>query len=133
MTAVPTRRLGREVIPPVRGRNRTKGQLPPEPIRSPFQESAFCAWVAQAAPGDEAEYHRGFLILDLTPFGNPMDREARTELACVAARARDLAERGFIHLVQRRIAPGSFAYLAIARPHRGPRPIPSALLLEEAA
>lgn len=89
---------------------------------------------SQAAPGDELEYHRGFLVLDLTPFGSPMDGDARAELARVANRAFDLAERGFVHLVQRRIGVGAFAYIAIARPRPGGVPIPFAtLMIEEAA
>ncbi|MDX9859295.1 MAG: hypothetical protein RBS99_00115 [Rhodospirillales bacterium] len=135
------------VFSPVRGRNRAKslvlvpsgqsctsmGMNIPAPLRCPFTESRFCAWVAQAKPGDEVEYHRGFLVIDLTLPG-ALSRVARAELAVVAACAFDLAERGFIHLVQRRIGPSVFAYLAIARPHRGPRPIPfQDLMPEEAA
>jgi hypothetical protein len=101
------------------------------PQLTPTTETAFCAWLVQAAPEDEAEYHRGFLVLDLTPFGTPMDHEARAELARVAGLALDLAERGFIHLAQRRIGPGVFAYIAIARPQPGSRPIPLATLLPE--
>jgi hypothetical protein len=33
--------------------------------------------------------------------------------------AMKLAERGFVHLVQRRLAPDQFLYLAIARPRAG--------------
>ena len=97
------------------------------------REVDFCAWITQAAPGDELEYHRGFLVLDITPFGSPMDGDARAELALVADRAFDLAERGFIHLVQRRIGVGTFAYIAIARPHPGGAPIPFAILMTEEA
>jgi len=28
----------------------------------PLSEIEFCAWVAQAVPGDRLEYHRGFLV-----------------------------------------------------------------------
>lgn len=115
---------------PVRGRNRAKSFVlvrsdqsctsiemnNRKPIRCPFTESTFCAWAAQAAPGDEAEYHRGRLDVDLTPLGAPMERESRAELARVAARARDLAARGFVHLVQRRHGPDDYSYRVIARP-----------------
>ena len=33
----------------------------------PLSEIEFCAWVAQAVPGDRLEYHRGFLVLDIFP------------------------------------------------------------------
>ena len=97
-------------------------------------EIEFCAWVSQAAPGDALEYHRGFLVVDLTPFGGPMCSEARLELSLTSARAYDLAERGFVHLVQRRLGPDSFSYLAIARPLPQGKALDfSTLMTEEAA
>jgi hypothetical protein len=96
-------------------------------------EIQFCSWLAQAAPGDVIKYHQGFLAIDLTPFGNPMNSETRAELARTGARAYDLAERGFVHLAQRRIGVGSFAYLAIARPRSGRTPIPFETLMSEEA
>ena len=35
--------------------------------KAPLTEIQFCAWVAQALPGDRLEYHRGFLVLDTFP------------------------------------------------------------------
>ena len=66
------------------------------PIERPLMmEIEFCAWLGQAEPGDALEYHRGFLVVDLTPFGGSMGSEARLELARTSARAYGLAERGF--------------------------------------
>ena len=46
--------------------------------RRPLTEIEFCAWVAQAVPGDRLEYHRGFLVLDIFPmFARLPDRAAR--------------------------------------------------------
>ena len=88
----------------------------PLPIQAAPQldEVSFCAWAAQAAPGEALEYHRGFLALDRTPFG-AMQREGRAEFIRMTVRARQLAERGLIHLVQRRLGSETFSYLAIAR------------------
>ena len=99
----------------------------------PVTEIALCSWLGQAEPGDVFEYHQGFLGVDLTPFGNSMGFKALAELAHTSARAYDLAERGFVHLVQRRIGPDTFAYLAIARPRIGPTPIPFETLMSEEA
>ena len=97
-------------------------------------EIEFCTWLGQAEPGDSLEYHRGFLLVDLTPFGGPLCSEARSELARTSARAYDLAERGFVHLVQRRLGPDSFSYLAIVRPlPLGKAMDFSTLMTEEAA
>ena len=104
------------------------------PLRCSITEIGFCAWLGQAAPGDSLEYHRGFLVVDLTPFGGPMGSETRLELARTSARAYGLAERGFVHLVQRRLGPDSFSYLAIARPLPEGKALDfSTLMTEEAA
>ncbi|MCB1500512.1 MAG: hypothetical protein KDJ41_13845 [Hyphomicrobiaceae bacterium] len=81
------------------------------------------AWVVQARPGDVLEYHRGFLAIDRTPLGPPMSDEERSALAQTGAVAMRLASEGGVHLVQRRLGPGSCSYLAIAR--RRPRSSPA--------
>ena len=35
--------------------------------RCALTEIEFCAWVAQAVPGDRLEHHRGFSVLDIFP------------------------------------------------------------------
>ena len=96
-------------------------------------EIEFCGWLGQAEPGDVLEYHRGFLVVDLTPFGKPMCSDARADLAHTSARAYDLAERGFVHLVQRRIGPDHFSYLAIARSLPEGKALDSSTLMTEEA
>ena len=97
-------------------------------------ELAFCAWLGHAKPGDTLEYHRGYLVMDISPQSAGFSDKDRKELAHVARRARWAAERNLVHLFQRRCAPNVFSYLAIARPH--PKTIPaslSSLLLSEVA
>jgi len=100
----------------------------------PLSEIEFCAWVAQAAPGDRLEYHRGYLVLDTYPLFSALDDKARGELARLAGRAFWAAEQGLVHLVQEREGPDRFAYIAVARPKpkRAAASL-SALLLEEQA
>ena len=106
----------------------------PPPLHPWITEIEFCAWLGQAEAGDSLEYHRGFLVVDLTPFGGPMGSEARLELARASTRAYSLAERGFVHLVQRRVGPDNFSYLAIARPLPEGKALDfSTLMTEEAA
>jgi hypothetical protein len=81
------------------------------------------AWAIHAQPGDVLEYHRGFLAIDRTPLGPPMSDEERSALARTGAVAMRLASEGGVHLVQRRLGPGSCSYLAIAR--RRPRGSPA--------
>ncbi len=103
------------------------------PTSRPLTEIAFCAWVAQAVPGDRFEYHRGFLALDVWPlFTRLADRE-RDELGKLAARALWAAEQGLVHLVQERLGRAHFAYLAIARPKPNAANLSLSSLLLDAA
>lgn len=85
-------------------------------VQKPLTEIDLCGWIGQAAPGDIFEYHRGFLALDTMPRGSRLPERERAELARVARRAMWAAERGLIHLVQRRHGSDDYSYLAIARP-----------------
>jgi hypothetical protein len=100
--------------------------------RRPLSEIEFCAWVAQAAPGDRLEYHRGFLVLDIFPMFSGLPDPERAELAKVGSRAFWAAEQGLVHLVQERMGPDRFAYIAVARPKPKAAAVSlSALLLAE--
>jgi hypothetical protein len=83
---------------------------------APISEIQFCAWVAQALPGDRLEYHRGHLAVDADKVTSDLDPNARAELACLRDRAFWSETAGLVHLVQQRLGPDRFAYLAIARP-----------------
>ena len=82
----------------------------------PLSEIEFCAWVAQAVPGDRLEYHRGFLVLDIFPVFSGLSDAARTKLSRLGSRAFWAAEQGLVHLVQERVGPDQFTYIAVARP-----------------
>jgi hypothetical protein len=95
-------------------------------------EIDLCAWLSQAAPSEVLEYHRGFLIVDIDARMSGLPISDRREVAQVARRAMWAADNRLLHLVQRRIGPDRFSYLAIARP-RLKKPSLSSLLLAEAA
>ena len=78
-------------------------------------DTALCAWVGQAAPGDTRAYHEGFLAWDLSPQLSTLSRARRTALARLADCARELSEKGLVHLVQRREGLGHYSYLVIVR------------------
>ena len=82
--------------------------------RRSLDELDFCTWVGRAAPGAILEYHRGFLGLD-TEVGHLAANE-RKALRALARRAAWAFDEGLVHLVQRRIDHGVFAYLAVRRP-----------------
>jgi hypothetical protein len=81
-----------------------------------LSEIEFCAWVAQAVAGDRLEYHRGFLACDIVPSISNLAANERTELSKLGSRAFWAAEQGLVHLVQERVGPDQFAYIAVARP-----------------
>jgi hypothetical protein len=92
------------------------------------------AWIAQAEAGARLEYHRGFLGIDVTPVISTLREPERRQLADLGRAALSAFEKGLIHLVQERVGPDRFAYIAVARPKpKHAAASLSALLLEEQA
>jgi hypothetical protein len=85
-------------------------------------EMDFAGWVGAATPGDRLEYHRGHLACDIVPVISRLPDSERTALKAMAARAWWAAEQRLVHLVQERLGPDLFAYIAIARPKPKPKP-----------
>ena len=137
MSALAHRRgSSRAFASPVRGRDRSKQSSHVARPRRALLINAiqFCAWIAQAAPGDPLEYHRGLLAMDANVENGEFKANTQRELNRVARRAWWAAEQSLVHLVQRRNGPDDFSYLAIARPR--PKELPatlSSVLLKEVA
>ena len=85
------------------------------PQQEPISEIEFCAWVAQAEPGDRLEYHRGFLAIYMCKAVTTLEPNARKELELLAERARWSEAVRLVHLVHQRVGPNQFSYIAIAR------------------
>lgn len=100
-----------------------------------LDEMGFAGWVGAAAPGDRLEYHRGFLVVDTTPVVSKLADEDRVALRSLARRAWWASEQGLVHLVQERLGPNRFAYVAIARakPRQAEVSLASLLVDAEAA
>ena len=75
----------------------------------------FCAWIAQAMAGERLVYHRGFLAFDAMALLSDLPPGRQRVLRDVAAAAMRAAEQDLVHLVQARLGPGEFAYIAVAR------------------
>ena len=73
------------------------------------------AWLNLAQPGDAIEYHRGFLTVDRARETSALREDDRQVLCRIANLALRLSSVGLIHLVQRRIKPDCFSYVAVAR------------------
>lgn len=78
-------------------------------------EAQFCAWIGQSAPGTAVPYHCGFLAIDTVRVSSDLLEPDRKELVRVGRRAWWAAEKNLVHLVQRRLGPDRFVYLAITR------------------
>lgn len=112
----------------------TRSVLPFVRPAAPLTELELAGWIGQAVPGEALEYHRGFLALDTVEMFSRLEPAEREELVRMARRAYWAAEQGLVHLVQRRLGPDCFSYLAIARPKlRQERVSLSQLLTQEAA
>ena len=100
----------------------------------PLSDTALCAWLGVAPPGDAIVYHRGALARELCPQLKLLEQDERVRLAKLAGRAWRLAEAGLACLVQRRLGFEDYESLLVARrrPRRNTRSI-MPLLLRDAA
>ena len=80
-----------------------------------LDEIGLSAWIAQAEPGETLVYHRGFLAVDTFGSASPLSHERRSAQRRTADATLRAAEQDLVHLVQARIGPDQFAYIAIAR------------------
>lgn len=101
----------------------------------PLTDIEFCAWIGQAVPGDRLEYHRGFLGVDSTAVISTLPETDRRRLGALASAAHRAFDAALVHLVQVRLGPDRFAYLAIARtkPRHAPISFSQLIATEEAA
>ena len=70
------------------------------------------AWLGSARPGDRVVYHQGSLALDRGST-SPLQPRERRRIDDLAAAAHAAAAAGRVHLVQERLATGTFRYLAV--------------------
>lgn len=74
--------------------------------------SELSAWLGKAQPGDRVVYHQGSLALDRGATSSLRRRERR-RIDDLATAAHAAAAAGRVHLVQERLAVGTFCYLAV--------------------
>lgn len=78
-------------------------------------EAEFSFWLATAERHSLLKYHDGFLAMDVANRAGPLSVVERRELVAVAGLARWASEQGIVHLLQRRLGPARFSYLAVMR------------------
>ena len=82
-------------------------------------EQELCARLATAKAGDVITYHVGMLARDRAPLSQVLSAEGCRTLGAVADRVLALAEADWVHLLQRRLGEGCFAYFLVVK--RRPR------------
>jgi hypothetical protein len=80
----------------------------------------FLTWVATSSPGARVEYWSGLLAVDRTKDGRKRSFHEAQEIAQLAHSALKAAERGDVHLVQRRNGHGCI-YIAERRYNPPPK------------
>jgi hypothetical protein len=80
-----------------------------------ISEAAFTAWLLHAHAGERLIYWRGLLATDASPLASQLPGHDRAELSHVSQLAWNMAQKGWVHLVQQRHGVNDFSYLAIAR------------------
>jgi hypothetical protein len=85
--------------------------------------SELTAWLDTARAGDRVVYHKGCLALDRGSTSS-LPRRERRRIDDLAAVAHAAAAAGRIHLVQERLATGTFRYLAVRALQESGRQVP---------
>jgi hypothetical protein len=105
-------RVERLTINPPRFAYMSSPEIGLSPVLS---ETEFCDRIADAVPSEAVTYHVGMLARDRYWPLSKLPEDQRIALGAIANRALKLFEAGRVHLVQRRVGPDRFTYLAIVR------------------
>ena len=96
---------------------------PTSAARDPFapndlvpDANTLCERVLSGVPGERIAYWIGLLARDRDTVASSLPPARQTELNITADAAMRLAEAGWVHLMQQRVAPDCCAYIAVVRP-----------------
>lgn len=84
-----------------------------------MNQALFLSWLSQAQPGNRITYHTGFLAIDRSVFVKGLPVKEKETIGRLADCALKLADRGLVHLIQRRVKDG-YEYIAEKRPMKPP-------------
>jgi hypothetical protein len=86
----------------------------------PIDEAAFTAWLQRAEAGERLTYWRGHLAIDASPLASRLRGDDRERLGRIGRLAWNMAQKGWLDLLQQRHGAGDFSYVAVRR-----RPVPA--------
>lgn len=95
----------------------------------PFDLNGIVDWLVTAAPGQMVAYYRGHLAHDRTEPPNVLTPDVRRKLSHVADRLLKESDCGAVVLLQRRMGPHDWLYLAA----RTTKPLSSLAAYQRAA
>lgn len=79
-------------------------------------------WLADATTGSSTVYHRGFLIYDRSETASRLPAKQRAELLILADFAWQMAKKGRLQLLQRKLGVDRYEYIAVkAKPAKAKR------------
>ncbi|WP_137179182.1 hypothetical protein [Roseomonas sp. AR75] len=88
----------------------------------PLDEARFTAWLQRAEAGERLTYWRGHLAIDASPLASRLGGEDRLELDRVSRLAWNMAQQGWLDLLQQRHGAHDFSYVAVRRRHEPAMP-----------
>jgi len=88
--------------------------LPPRTLSA----AEFADWLQSADAGERLTYWRGHLALDASALVSQLRGDDRIRLCSVSRLAWDMAQKGWIHLLQQRHGANDFSYVAVMRPRQ---------------
>ena len=74
-----------------------------------------CVWVADARPGDSITYYTGHLSRDRLSHNEGYSEALRRKIGDLGNAAWMLGAENWVHLLQRRVAPGCWDYIAVRK------------------
>ncbi|MCA3573281.1 MAG: hypothetical protein IOC86_05140 [Aestuariivirga sp.] len=96
---------------PPAGSNPASGHAPARMMN----DVDLCVWVADAQPGDRLVYYTGHLSRDRLPHSEGYSEPVRRKVSEIGNAAWMLGAENWVHLLQRRVAPGCWDYIAVRK------------------
>lgn len=90
-------------------------ERPPHTLKDIMNDVDLCVWVSDAKPGDRIVYYTGHLSRDRLPHNEGYSEAIRRKIGELGNSAWMLGDENWVHLVQRRVSYGCWAYIAVRK------------------
>lgn len=90
-------------------------ERPPLTLKDIMNDVDLCVWVSDARPGDRIVYYTGHLSRDRLPHNEGYSEAIRRKIGELGNAAWMLGDENWVHLVQRRVSYGYWAYIVVRK------------------